>query len=68
MITSNQNAKIKWVRELQSTSRARREGGLFVVEGVRLVEEALAAGWAARLVLHSEALNPRGQAVGEADS
>ncbi len=63
MITSNQNPKIKWVRSLQAESRARREAGLFVVEGVRLVEEALAAGWTAQLVLHTEDLNPRGQAV-----
>lgn len=63
MITSNQNAKIKWVRELQASSKERRAAGLFVAEGVRLVEEALAAGWTARLVLHSEILNPRGLAV-----
>ncbi len=63
MITSSQNAKIKWVRELQSSSRARRQGGVCVVEGVRLVEEALASGWQAELVLVSEELTLRGNLV-----
>jgi TrmH family RNA methyltransferase len=36
-----------------------------VVEGVRLVEEALLAGWPARLVLHTAGLDERGQAVVE---
>ena len=55
MITSVQNPKIQWVRKLQSQARQRREEGVFVVEGVRLVEEALAAGWQARLVLQNAA-------------
>jgi len=63
MITSSQNAKIKWVRELQSSSRARRQSGVCVVEGVRLAEEALASGWQAELVLVSEELTPRGNLV-----
>lgn len=65
LITSNKNPKIQWVRELQGRARARREQGAFVVEGVRLAEEALAAGWAARLVLHTEEINERGRAVVE---
>lgn len=65
MITSSKNPKIQWVRELQGRARIRREEGAFVVEGVRLAEEALAAGWGARLVLHVEDLNPRGRAVVE---
>jgi len=63
MITSSQNARIKWVRGLQASSRQRREERLFIVEGVRLAEEALAAGWQARLVLYTDDLTPRGQAV-----
>jgi TrmH family RNA methyltransferase len=63
MITSSQNPKIKWVRELQNSSRARRQEGVFVIEGVRLVEEALAAGWQARLVLFSSDLSQRGSAL-----
>jgi TrmH family RNA methyltransferase len=63
MITSTKNPKIQWVRSLQSRAQVRRAEGAFVVEGVRLVEEALAAGWEARLLLHTEALNERGAAV-----
>lgn len=61
MITSIHNPKIQWVRKLQSQARLRRAEGVFVVEGVRLVEEALRAGWTARLVLYSPGLSQRGQ-------
>lgn len=61
MITSTQNAKIKWVHQLQTHNQARRAEHVFVVEGIRLIEEALQAGWTARLVLHTAGLNPRGQ-------
>lgn len=54
------------MRALQAHSRERRKEGVFVVEGVRLAEEALSAGWVARLALYSDELNPRGQAVIEA--
>lgn len=63
MITSTQNAKIKWVRLLQSQARARKDAAVFIVEGVRLSEEALAAGWQAELVLFTAGLTERGQAV-----
>ena len=59
MITSAQNPKIKWLRQLQGSSRERREAGLFVAEGVRLLEEALAAGWQAQAIFCLEALEPR---------
>ena len=61
MITSVQNPKIQWVRKLQSQARLRRQEGLFVVEGVRLVEEAVQSGWRAQLVLHTGALSERGR-------
>lgn len=63
MITSAQNPKIKWLRNLQGSSRERRDAGLFVAEGVRLLEEALAAGWQAHSVYCLEALEPRARAV-----
>jgi TrmH family RNA methyltransferase len=63
MITSIHNPKIQWLHKLQSQAKARREEGAFVVEGVRLAEEALHAGWPALLVLHTEQLGPRAQAV-----
>ena len=63
MITSAQNPKIKWLRLLQGQARQRREERAFVVEGVRLAEEALAGGWNARLVVYTGDLNARGSAV-----
>jgi TrmH family RNA methyltransferase len=61
MITSSHNPRIQWVRKLQSQPRLRRETGAFVVEGVRLAEEALASGWEAQLALHSPELDERGR-------
>jgi TrmH family RNA methyltransferase len=63
MITSSKNPKIQYVRSLLGASRKRREEQAFIVEGVRLAEEALAAGWEAQLVLYIEDLGPRGQAL-----
>jgi len=63
MITSTRNPKIKWIRTLQASSRARRQEGVFIVEGVRLVQEALASSWPIRLVLYTSELDERGQAL-----
>ena len=61
MITSSQNPKIKLVRALGGQPKARRKEGAFLAEGVRLVEEALAAGWLIRFVLYAQGLSERGQ-------
>jgi TrmH family RNA methyltransferase len=61
MITSNQNSKIKLVRSLLGRSKERREAGAFVVEGVRLVEEAVIGKWGFRFALHDESLSERGR-------
>jgi len=66
MITSTHNPRVQWVRSLQSQPQARREHQAFVVEGVRLVEEALEAGWLAQLVFYTEDLPPRGQKIVDA--
>jgi TrmH family RNA methyltransferase len=63
MITSVANPKVKLVRNLQARRSAREAEGLFVVEGVRLAEEAARAAVAPRLVLHTAGLDDRGQAV-----
>jgi len=63
MIISPQNPKLKLVRSLMGRPKARREARGFVVEGVRLVEEALAAGWPIQFVLHAPGLSERGQAL-----
>ena len=60
MITSTANDKIKLVHALQTQRRAREKERLFVIEGVRLAEEAIHARAAARLVLHTDSLDPRG--------
>lgn len=60
MITSNHNPKIKLVRALLGRARDRREAGAFVVEGVRLFEEAVDSNWPMRFVLFDESLNERG--------
>jgi RNA methyltransferase, TrmH family len=61
MITSAQNAKLKLIRSLQGRAKERRAAGAFLAEGVRLVEEALAAGQVFRFVLHGPELSERGQ-------
>lgn len=63
MITSNHNPKIQAVRKLQAQTKTRREEQAFVIEGVRLAEEALQAGWVARQVLYTDTLDERGRAV-----
>jgi TrmH family RNA methyltransferase len=63
MITSSQNSKIKLIRELSGRARDRRETGAFLAEGVRLVEEALAANWPFRFVLHTEDLTDRAKSL-----
>ena len=63
MITSKDNAKIKHARTLQIDSKSRREAGAFVVEGVRLVEEALASGWPVQWLIYTDELDARGQKV-----
>lgn len=61
MITSSQNSKIKSVRALLGRAKERREANAFVVEGVRLVEEAVNSNWGFRFVLYDETLSERGK-------
>jgi TrmH family RNA methyltransferase len=63
MITSTHNPKVQWVRELQAQAKKRKEQKLFVVEGVRLVEEALLMNQEARLVFYTKDLDQRGQSI-----
>jgi len=65
MITSAQNAKLKLVRALQGRAKERREAGAFLAEGVRLIEDALAAGWPFRFVLYGAQLSERGKILVE---
>ncbi|HPH94249.1 MAG TPA: RNA methyltransferase [Anaerolineaceae bacterium] len=61
MISSTHNPRIQEVRELLAHARQRRESGLFILEGVRLVEEAWQAGWKPLRIFFSNTLSPRGQ-------
>lgn len=63
MITSTQNPKVQLVHALQSRSRNRRKEGAFVIEGIRLAEEALGSGWETRFVFYTGDLDERGGAV-----
>ncbi len=63
MITSPQNPKLKLVRALQSRTKARRKENAFIVEGVRLFEEAVQANWPIRFVLYDRSLSKRGQDI-----
>ena len=63
MITSTKNPRIQFIRKIQSSSRARRQEKVFVIEGLRLVEESQKAGWLPNLVLYTEALSDRGQQI-----
>jgi len=63
LITSSQNSKIKLVRALLGRAKERREASAFVVEGVRLAEEAASMNWLFRFVLYDETLNERGESL-----
>ncbi|HSB65053.1 MAG TPA: RNA methyltransferase, partial [Anaerolineales bacterium] len=57
------NPKVQAVRKLQSQARERHLQQAFVVEGVRLCEEALKAGWNTRQVFFTDLLDERGKSV-----
>jgi RNA methyltransferase, TrmH family len=63
MITSAHNPRIQAISKLQTQAKVRREKKAFVVEGVRLAEEALQGGWEAQLLLFTDQLDQRGKAV-----
>jgi RNA methyltransferase, TrmH family len=63
MITSIQNPKVQAIRSLLAKPRDRRQNQSFVVDGVRLAEEALASGWPPELVIFSDDLSERGHEV-----
>jgi len=61
VITSPQNQKLKLIRSLMGRAKERRETNAFVVEGVRLVEEAVNAGWKFQFVLYGSSISERGR-------
>ena len=63
MITSRQNQKIKRIKQLTSQAKFRKKENAYVVEGIRLLEEALQADQIPEQVLYSPDLDQRGQAL-----
>jgi TrmH family RNA methyltransferase len=62
-ITSRKNPRIQRIKKLLSNSQFRKSERAFVVEGVRLVEEAFRSGWRITEILASENLNARGRTL-----
>ncbi len=60
MITSTQNSKIKLVRQLLTQTKARKKQGAFVLEGIRLLEEAFNSPFTPELLLYTADLDQRG--------
>lgn len=63
MITSSHNSRIQTVRALLNRHSERKKQAAFVIEGVRLAEEAVKAGTIPQLVLFSSSLSERGQGI-----
>ncbi len=61
MISSKSNPKIAHIRALLTRRKAREEAGEFVIEGVRLVEEAEGSGSLPNLILFTQGISPRGK-------
>ena len=66
-ITSVHNPAVQALRELQK-ARARRETGLFLVEGVKMVDEALASGFCRTLVAEPQVLRADADRVSRAEA
>jgi TrmH family RNA methyltransferase len=63
MIASTHNSRIKQIRALLSRRQEREKRSAFVAEGVRLVEDALAAGWLPEWALYSPQVSRRGMQI-----
>jgi TrmH family RNA methyltransferase len=61
MITSLKNPKIQWVRRLQNKGKIRQSEGVFVLEGVRLIEEGLNSDWKVNSIFYTDNLGARGR-------
>lgn len=53
MITSLQNTRVKLVQSLQTQAKARRKEGKMVLEGLRLVRDAIESGHTPEFILHT---------------
>jgi TrmH family RNA methyltransferase len=64
LITSPENAHLRWVRKLAQDRKARRREGLWVAEGLHLVEEVVRQGVSVRLWVVEEAWGTAGGRAG----
>ena len=64
-ITSRKNPRIQRIKKMLSSSSFRQSEHAFVIEGVRLVEEALRSGWGVQELLVSDSLSERGKSLYE---
>jgi TrmH family RNA methyltransferase len=62
-ITSLKNPNVQMVKRLQVNAKLRKESAEFVVEGVRLIEEVIKAGWGVRNLLYTDTLPERGKVI-----
>ncbi|MBE3586708.1 MAG: RNA methyltransferase [Thermoanaerobacter sp.] len=62
MISSKSNPKIKYLRRL-ARRRQREKEGHFLLEGVRLIEEALLSGWPVKMLVYTPPLGERAGAL-----
>ncbi len=60
MITSDKNPRIQQVRALMDHAKERKASSAFVIEGVRLMNEAILAQWKLQCVFYSNNLSDRG--------
>ena len=60
MINSEKNQKVQLVRSLVEQHKIRKMNAVFVIEGVRLLEEAFHARWEIKFILFSNNLSARG--------
>jgi TrmH family RNA methyltransferase len=63
MITSLSNPRVKLIRNLQSNRKTRQQEGIFIIEGTRLVEEAIAAKTPLQMAFHTNHLDERGRGL-----
>ncbi len=63
MITSKKNPRLQTIRQLLQNRKDRDETGLYVIEGVRLLEEACTFNAPLQEVFYSRALSDRGQSL-----
>ena len=63
MITSAHNSRLQLARALAKRPKDRQQEKAFLVEGIRLAEEAERSGWPFRFSLYTNALSPRGKVL-----